>query len=36
MACYTGSKAFDLSFAELLWAELKPYGVDLLSLVVGN
>ena len=35
MACYTGSKAFDLNFAESLWAELKPHGVDVLSLVMG-
>lgn len=35
MACYTGSKAFDLNFGESLWSELKPYGVDVLSLVMG-
>ena len=35
MACYTGSKAFDLNFAESLWSELKPYGVDVLTLVMG-
>lgn len=35
MACYTGSKAFDLTFGESLWSELKPYGVDVLSLVMG-
>ncbi len=35
MACYTGSKAFDLCFAESLWSELKPHGVDVLSLVMG-
>ena len=35
MACYTGSKAFDLAFGESLWAELKPHGVDVLSLVMG-
>jgi len=35
MACYTASKAFDLCFAESLWSELKPHGVDVLSLVMG-
>lgn len=35
MACYTGSKAFDLNFAESLWSELRPFGVDMLSLVMG-
>lgn len=35
MACYTASKAFDLNFAESLWSELKPHGVDVLSLVMG-
>lgn len=35
MACYTASKAFDLCFAESLWSELKPHGVDVLSVVMG-
>ena len=35
MACYTASKAFDLCFAESLWSELKPHGVDVLTLVLG-
>lgn len=35
MACYTGSKAFDLNFAESLWSELKPHGVHVLTLVMG-
>ena len=35
LACYTGSKAFDLCFAESLWSELRPHGVDVLSLVMG-
>ena len=32
---YGGTKAFDLVFAEGLWAELRRDGVDVLSLVVG-
>lgn len=35
MACYTASKAFDLNFAESLWSELKPHGIDVLGLVMG-
>jgi uncharacterized protein len=35
MACYTASKAFELAFAESLWSELKPHGVDVLTLVMG-
>lgn len=35
MACYTGSKAFELCFAESLWSELRSHNVDLLSLVMG-
>jgi short-subunit dehydrogenase len=35
LATYGGSKAFDLIFAEALWAELKPSGVDVLSMVLG-
>ena len=35
IATYAASKAFDIGFAESLWAELKPYGVDVLSLVIG-
>lgn len=34
MATYTGVKAFDLCFAEGLWAELQPHGVDVLYLVM--
>jgi short-subunit dehydrogenase len=34
MAVYSGSKAFDLRFGESLWAELRPFGVDVLSLVL--
>jgi len=35
MAAYAASKAFMLCFSEGLWAELKPYGVDVLTLVLG-
>ncbi len=30
-AVYCGTKAFDMNFAEALWAELLPFGVDVLS-----
>ena len=32
---YGGTKAFDLVFAEGLWAELRGDGIDVLALVVG-
>lgn len=35
MATYSGAKAFGLCFAEGLWAELRPLGIDVLSLVLG-
>ena len=35
LTTYGGTKAFDLIFAEGLWAELKRDDVDVLSLVVG-
>jgi short-subunit dehydrogenase len=35
MATYSGAKAFDLCFSESLWAELRPYGVDVLNLVLN-
>lgn len=35
ITAYGGTKAFDLVFAEGLWAELRRDGVDVLSLVVG-
>jgi short-subunit dehydrogenase len=35
MATYSASKAFDLCFAESLWAELKAFDVDVLYLVLG-
>lgn len=34
IAVYSASKAFDRNLAEGLWAELTPFGVDVLSLVV--
>ncbi|NMO04069.1 SDR family NAD(P)-dependent oxidoreductase [Gordonia sp. TBRC 11910] len=32
---YAGAKAFSRVFAEGLWAELQPHGVDVLELVLG-
>jgi short-subunit dehydrogenase len=34
LATYSATKAFHLCFAEGLWAELRPHGVDVLSLVL--
>lgn len=36
LAVYSGSKAFDLCFAEGLWAELEPHGVDVLFYALGR
>lgn len=36
LAAYSGSKAFTLCFAEGLWAEMRPHGVDVLHLVLGQ
>ncbi len=36
LAAYTASKAFVLCFAEALWGELQPAGVDVLTLVLGQ
>lgn len=36
LSVYCGVKAFDLTFAEGLWAELRHHGVDVLSLVLGR
>lgn len=33
---YGATKAFDLVFGEGLWAELRPYGVDVLNLILGK
>lgn len=35
LAVYTATKAYGLMFGESLWAELKPAGVDVLSVVIG-
>ena len=35
LAAYGASKAFDLVFGEALWAEYRPLGVDVLSMVLG-
>src|SRR5262249_39516664 len=34
MATYSASKAFQLCFGESLWAELRPHGVDVLTLIL--
>jgi uncharacterized protein len=36
LATYSGSKAFELCFSEGLWAELQPYGVDVLHLAMST
>ena len=36
MVVYGASKAFDMVFAEALWCELKPKGVDVLGLILGE
>jgi short-subunit dehydrogenase len=36
MVAYGASKAFDMVFAEALWAELHDKGVDVLGLVLGK
>ncbi|RJF91167.1 SDR family NAD(P)-dependent oxidoreductase [Sphingomonas cavernae] len=36
MATYAGLKAFGLNFAEGLWAELRPHGVDVLYAALGT
>ena len=35
IAAYTGSKSFDITLAEALWAELSPLGVGVLGLIAG-
>lgn len=35
MATYSALKAFGLNFAESLWAELEPHGVDVLYMALG-
>lgn len=36
MSVYSATKAFELNFGEGLWAELRPQGVDVLNLVLGQ
>jgi short-subunit dehydrogenase len=36
MVAYGASKAFDMVFAEALWAELHDMGVDVLGLILGK
>lgn len=36
LSVYGASKAFDLVLCESLWAELEPYGVNVLSYVIGR
>ncbi|BBZ36142.1 SDR family NAD(P)-dependent oxidoreductase [Mycolicibacterium confluentis] len=36
MVAYAASKAFDMVFAEALWAELNPAGVDVVGLILGK
>lgn len=36
MSVYSGLKAFGLNFAERLWAELSPHGVDVLYLALST
>jgi len=35
LAAYGASKAFDLVLGEALWAEFRPHGVDVMSMVLG-
>jgi short-subunit dehydrogenase len=36
MSVYSASKAFTLCLGEALWVELRPYGIDVLNLVLGR
>jgi uncharacterized protein len=36
LATYSAAKSFVQIFAEALWAELEPHGVDVLDLVIGS
>ena len=36
MAAYSASKAFEMAFAEALWSELTPHGVDILYYVMSQ
>lgn len=35
LSVYSGVKAFSRSFAESLWLEMQPHGVDVLELILG-
>ena len=35
LATYSATKAFMLSFSEGLWTELRPHGIDVLTLILG-
>jgi short-subunit dehydrogenase len=36
LALYSAAKGFQLNFAESLWSELRPFGVDVLTIVLGK
>jgi short-subunit dehydrogenase len=36
LATYTAVKGFQLNLAESLWSELRPFGVDVLTVVLGK
>jgi NAD(P)-dependent dehydrogenase (short-subunit alcohol dehydrogenase family) len=36
LAIYCASKAFQLNFAESFWSEMRPYGVDVCTIVLGR
>lgn len=36
LAMYCATKGFDLLLAEALWVELRPHGVDVLAMVLGQ
>lgn len=36
LAIYCAAKAFQLNFTEALWSELRPYGVDVCTIVLGR
>lgn len=36
LAIYCAAKAFQLNFAEALWSEMRPYGVDVCTIVLGR
>lgn len=36
LATYSATKAFDMLFAEGLWCELNPKGIDVLGLILGE